>query len=70
MKNSRKLTIFAGLAGPVMFSSCVAGLREAVIEGGFAFVEESAVEVLQTALPLHLLLEGAEGAEAVAEEEH
>ncbi len=70
MKNSRKLTIFAALAGPVMFSSCAVGLREALIEGGFAFVEESAVEVLQTALPLHSLLGGGEEAEGGADEEH
>ena len=64
MKKILKLTIFAALTGPVMFAStCTSGLREALIEGGFAFVEESAVEVLQTIIPLEQFLEGEEEAE-------
>ena len=60
MRKMRKLTIFAALTGPVMFAStCASGLREALIEGGFAFVEESAVEVLQTIIPFEQFL-GAE----------
>ena len=59
MRKMRKLTIFAVLTGPVLFSSCVTGLREALIEGGFAYVEESAVEVLQTFIPIEQFL-GAE----------
>ena len=63
-KAMRKWTIFAALTGPVMFASmCTSGLREALIEGGFAFVEESAVEVLQTFLPIEQLLEGEEEGE-------
>ena len=64
MKKMRKLTIYAVLTGPVLFgSTCATGLREALIEGGFAFVEESAVEVLQTIIPLEQFLEGEEEAE-------
>ena len=59
-KAMRKWTIFAALTGPVMFASmCTSGLREALIEGGFAFVEETAVEVLQTIIPFEQFL-GAE----------
>ena len=65
MRKMRKLTIFAALTGPVLFAStCASGLREALIEGGFAFVEESAVEALHSFIPIGSLLEGEE------EEEH
>ena len=67
MKKSRKWTFLGALAVPMMFSTCVTGFREALIEGGFAFVEESAVELLQGAIPIHLFL-GAE--EAAGEAEH
>ena len=60
MRRMRKLTIFAALAGPLMFAGmCTSGLREALIEGGFAFVEESTVEALQTFIPIGQFL-GAE----------
>lgn len=53
MKRIRKSILFVALASPVMFSgSCVTGIREALIEGGFAFVEETAVEALQTFIPI------------------
>ena len=63
MKNNRKMTILAALAAPVLFNSCAAGFREALIEGGFAFVEETAVEVLQSTIPISQFLEGAGGEE-------
>ena len=64
MKKMKKSVLFVALAGPVLFSgSCVTGIREALIEGGFAFVEESAVEVLQSFLPIEQLLEGEEEGE-------
>ena len=60
-KAMRKWTIFAALTGPVMFASmCTSGLREALIEGGFKFVEEVAVEALETFVPIDQLL-GTEG---------
>ena len=60
MKRMRKSMLFVALTGPVLFSSsCVTGIREALIEGGFAFVEETAVEVLQTIIPFEQFL-GAE----------
>ena len=63
-RTMRKWAIFAALTGPVVFASnCALGLREALIEGGFAFVEESAVEVLQSFLPIEQLLEGEEEGE-------
>lgn len=59
MKKLRKLTIFVTLASPVMFSgACTTGIREALIEGGFAFVEETAVEVLETFIPIGQFLGG------------
>ena len=61
MRKMLKLTIFTALTGPVLFAStCTSGLREALIEGGFAFVEESAVEALQTFIPIEQFLEGEE----------
>ena len=63
-RTMRKWAIFAALTGPVVFASnCALGLREALIEGGFAFVEESAVEVLQTFIPLEQFLGAEEHAE-------
>lgn len=56
-RTMQKWTIFAALTGPVMFASmCTSGLREALIEGGFKFVEEVAVHTLDTFVPIDQLL--------------
>ena len=59
MKKMRKwmMMMCVTLAGPTLFGGgCTAGLRDALIEGGFSFVEESVVETLQLVVPVEELL--------------
>lgn len=71
MKKMRKWTIIAALSGPVLFAgSCATGLREALIEGGFAFVEESVVHALETFIPIDTLIGGATASTTTASASH
>ena len=59
MKAFKKWMMVATLSSPILLSgSCVSGLREAVLEGGLGFVEESVVEVLGSFISLEDLLGG------------
>jgi len=62
MKRPVKNAILVAFASPVLFgSACTTGLREALIESGFAFVEHTGVEVLQAFIPVEDILEDLAG---------